>query len=207
MKKICFTFSAIFLISLCFVTISISHEIQQKSHINARQVESEFRQTARSDVQTGKLLAQLQTKNEKAQDERREKLYEMIAWRLIKYLALNEDQSTKFLPVFIESNKIRIKLINGRRKIVHATAKDIDDESVSIKDLQKQLARIEKIDKEIMKEHENFLKKSKEILDERQYIKLKLFEDKLKDDLYQRFRGRRSRNEAETERSKQNTRP
>lgn len=207
MKKICFTFSVIFLISLCFVTISISHEIQQKSHINARQVESEFRQTPRSDVQTGKLLAQLQTENEKSQAEKREKLHEMIAWRLIKYLALNEDQSTKFLPVFIESNKIRIKLINERRKIVRATAKDIDDESVSIKDLQKQLAIIEKIDKEIMKEHENFLKKSNEILDERQYIKLKLFEDKLKDDLYQRFRGGRSRNEAETERSKQNTRP
>ena len=207
MKKICFTFSVIFLISLCFVTISISHEIQQKSHIDARQVESEFGQTERSDVQTEKLLAQLHTENDKSQAEKREKLHEMIAWRLIKYLALNENQSTKFLPDFIESNKIRIKLINERRKIVHATAKDIDDESVSIKNLQKQLARIEKIDKEIMKEHENFLKKSKEILDERQYIKLKLFEDKLKDDLYQRFRGRRSRNEAETERSKQNTRP
>ena len=203
MKKICFTFSVIFLISLCFVTISISHEIQQKSHINARQVESEFRQTARSDVQTGKLLAQLQTENEKSQAEKREKLHEMIAWRLIKYLALNENQSTKFLPDFIESNKIRIKLINERRKIVHATAKDIDDESVSIKNLQKQLARIEKIDKEIMKEHENFLKKSKEILDERQYIKLKLFEDKLKNDLFQRFRGRRPRNQEENEKNNQ----
>ena len=207
MRKIWFTFSVIYLISLYFVTVSISQEIQQRTNIDTGQVENELRKTEQSDIQTMKLLAQLETENEKSQAERREKLYEMIAWRLIKYLALDEDQSTKFLPVFVESNKVRIKLINERRKLVHATTKDLDDESASINNLQKQLARIETIDKEIAKEHESFLKKSKSILDDRQYIKLKLFEDKLKDDLYQRFRGRRSRNEAETERSKQNHQP
>ena len=202
MKKICFTFSVIFLISLCFVTISISHEIQQKSHIDARQVECEFRQTERSDVQTSKLLAQLQTENEKSQAEKREKLHEMIAWRLIKFLNLNEDQSSKFLPVFKESNKKRFKLMGEHRKLVGTITKDLDDESVSTNDLKKQLTRIEKINKEIIKERENYLKKSEKILDERQYIKLKLFEDKLKNDLFQRFRGRPRRDEEDSERSK-----
>ena len=93
--------------------------------------------------------------------------------------------------------------MDEQRKLVGTITKDIDDESVSTNDLQKKLTRIETIDREILKEHENYLKKSKEILDERQYIKLKLFEDKLKNDLFQRFRGRRPRNQKENEKDNQ----
>jgi len=202
MKKTSFLFFVIFLTFLCSITISTSHEIQQKSHSNVSEVKNKVSLTDQHDVKTEMLFAQLQTENEKAQAERREKLHEMIAWRLIKFLNLNEDQSSKFLPVFKESNKIRFKLLDEHRKLAGIIAKDLDDESVSTNDLKEQLARIEQIDKEIIKERENFLKKSEKILNERQFIKLKLFEDKLKNDLFQRFRGRPRRDEEDSERRK-----
>ena len=43
----------------------------------------------------------------------------------------------------------------------------------------------------------DFLKKTEKILDERQYIKMRVFDEKLKYDLFRRFRDRDRRNDDE----------
>jgi hypothetical protein len=188
MKKTIIVFFGIFLIFLGTATISASYETQKNSQSMVSEVQNNIK-INENNTQTY-LLAQLQNDNDKEHNERREKLHEMIAWRLIKFLDLNEEQSFKFLPIFKESNEKRFQLIDEHRKLVGKIIKDIDDESVPESSLKEQLAKIEQIENEIIKERENYQIKTRKILNERQFIKLRLFEDKLKNDLFQRFRDR-----------------
>ena len=68
---------------------------------------------------------------------------------------------------------------------------DIEDESVSISELKDLVEKLDDIDASISKERNAFLEKAKEILDDRQYVKLVIFNDKLKKDLFNRFSARR----------------
>ena len=130
-----------------------------------------------------------------------EKFHEMIAWRFIKYLDLNEEQSAKFIPIFKDSNKKRNELNHKSSELVDKLADDIDNEAITTEELKRQLAEIKKINKELADERAMFLKKLENILNERQAIKLEIFEDKFKNDLFRSLRenNRRRRNDSEND--------
>ena len=169
MKKLFFTLFVTLLVFMCFVPFSTAQETKPESF-----------SPNQSDVNS-------------KHAEMQAKMRTMIMMRLVEYLDLNEDQSAKLFPVMKESNEIRNKLTKERGELIHEIRKNIDDESVSTKDLRKLVKELEKIDDEMLNEHKEFLKKSEKILEERQYIKLILFEDRLKEDLFQRFRSREPR--------------
>ena len=109
-----------------------------------------------------------------------EKVQSFIMMKLVEYLDLDEEQSARLFPLIRESNKIRSKLTKERMELINKIRKEI-----------------ERIDEQIVKGHKEFLNKSEKILDERQYIKLILFDDRLKEDLFKHFRSRdpRGRND------------
>lgn len=115
----------------------------------------------------------------------------MIIYRLVDQLDLDEDTATKFFPIYLTYINSRDKLIKERRELVHRVAEDADDESVSIKELKKNVAKLKEYEKSIEKERETFYDKAEKVLGERQYIKLIVFNDKLKEDLIARFRSER----------------
>ncbi len=127
------------------------------------------------------------------ENSKRKKFREMIALRLVEYLELNEDQSAKLFPLLRESHIARSKIIKERRELYKKLAKDVDDKSVSLKNLRKQIKELEENKNAEKKVHQEYLKKSKKFLDERQYIKLLLFEDKFKEDFLRRIRAMRDR--------------
>ena len=127
------------------------------------------------------------------ENSKREKFREMIALRLVEYLELNEDQSAKLFPLLRVSHIARSKIIKERRELYKKIAKGVEDKSVSIKDLRKQIKELEENKNAEKKAHQEYLKKSKKFLDERQYIKLLLFEDKFREDFLRRIRAMRDR--------------
>ena len=115
----------------------------------------------------------------------------MVMYRLVDHLNLDEDTATRFFPAYLAHANSRDKLLKEHRELIHEISEDADDESVSVKDLKKKVAKLKIVEKSMNIEREKFLEKSEEILDERQYIKLIVFNDKLKEDLISRFRSER----------------
>jgi hypothetical protein len=121
----------------------------------------------------------------------RGKIRQMVIWRLIDELDLSEDTSAKFLPVYKEYLERREENMKQSRDLIHKISENANNESVPIKTLREDVQKLTDIDKTLAQEREKFLKKSESILDERQYIKLIIFEDKLKGDFIERFREKR----------------
>ena len=112
----------------------------------------------------------------------------MVMYKLIEYLDLDEDTETKFLSTHLEFTNKHDKFHNEHRELIKTIAEQADDETVTVRDLNKKVERLKFLEKSKEAEKEKFLKKSKKILNERQYIKLIVFNDKLKQDLIARFR-------------------
>lgn len=115
----------------------------------------------------------------------------MIMWNLVDYLDLDEDAAASFFPIFNDHTKKRDEFTKQHRELVTQIVNDIEDESVSISELKDLVQKLDDIDASISKERNTFLEKAKEILDDRQYVKLVIFNDKLKKDLFNRFSARR----------------
>ena len=114
----------------------------------------------------------------------------MFMWNLVDYLDLDENTAESFFPLFNEHTKNRDKLTKRHRELVTQIVDDIEDESVSLSELKDLVKELEEIDISLRKDREMFLKKTKGILDDRQYVKLVIFDDKLKKDLFTRFSSR-----------------
>jgi len=119
--------------------------------------------------------------------ERGHKTRQMIMWNLIEYLDLDEETAVVFFPIFKEHNKKRHELTRQHMEIVAKIIADVSDESVSSKALKALVNKHEETAASIEKERTAFLEKSRKILDYRQYVKLVVFNDKLKKDLFNRF--------------------
>ena len=119
--------------------------------------------------------------------ERGFKTRQMIIWNLIEYLDLDEETAEGFFPIFKEHNKKRTELTRQHMEIVSKIVADVLDESVSSKDLKALVNKHEETADSIENERKAFLEKSRKILDYRQYVKLVIFNDKLKKDLFNRF--------------------
>lgn len=123
--------------------------------------------------------------------EDREKMQEMMVWRIVKYLDLNEDQSAKFLPIIKDFFGVNDKIRIEQRQILETLFKTVDDETVPVGDLKNNLARLLELREQEKKGQEAFLERVKGIINDRQFVKIRLFEDKLKHDLFRRFRNMR----------------
>lgn len=120
---------------------------------------------------------------------------QMIMWNLIEYLDLDEETAAVFFAIFKEHNKKRHDLTGQHMKIVSKIIADVSDESVSSKDLKALVKKHGETSASIEKERKAFLEKSRKILDYRQYVKLVVFNDKLKKDLFNRFSKRNTSKE------------
>lgn len=112
---------------------------------------------------------------------------QMIMWNLVEYLDLDEETAARFFPIFKQHNKKRTELTRQHREIVSKIVADVSDESVSSNDLKALINKFEETAASIEKERIAFLEKSRKVLDYRQYVKLVVFNDKLKRDLFNRF--------------------
>ena len=116
----------------------------------------------------------------------------MVMWSLVDYLNLNEETSAKFFPVYLGYINNRDKLLKEQRELIHTISDNVDNESIPIKNLEKDVEKLTQIGKSLNEDRNKFLEKAETILDERQNIKLIVFEDKLKYDLFDRFRSMRT---------------
>jgi len=118
--------------------------------------------------------------------ERHEKIREMIKERLVNFLELSSDQKAQILPFFQESFDTTSKLRSVRREKVREISDKIMDNAVTVNELEKHVNDLDSIDREMEKTQETFLKKSRKLLNDRQYIKLVIFQDWLKLDLMEK---------------------
>lgn len=112
----------------------------------------------------------------------------MIMYKLVEELKLDEKTATTFFPVYLAYTNDRDNLMRERSELSRKISQDADNDSVSIRNLKTTVEKLKKNEKSTDDLRETFLKKASSILDERQYIKLIVFNDRLKEDLMARFR-------------------
>ena len=121
-------------------------------------------------------------------DERGFRSRLMLMWRLVDYLNINEKTADAFFPVYMAYLKEHDRLTNEQRTVIKRLIDGIDTDKVPLKTLRGDVERLNKIENELRKSRETFLKKSESILDERQHIKLIIFEERIKEDIFRRLR-------------------
>jgi hypothetical protein len=115
-----------------------------------------------------------------------------------EYLKLDEAASRRFEPIFSEYAQTRGRLTREQMTIMRRIVQDADNSSVAVKDLQENARKYRELNRSLWQAREAFYRKSGEVLNERQSIKLIIYEDKVKDDLFRRMRqerGQRGSNE------------
>ncbi len=180
-------------IALCGSIAFAANDIHLGKYMNDTAKSSIIAQSSPDSGHSALHIAQARSPQNRSQPRDPEKFNEMIAWRIIKYLDLNEEQSDMFIPIFKESNKLRGSLMRKKDELVMKLAEEADNENVSIQELQKQLDDIKKLNQAIIDERSAFNEKMSRILTEKQLIKLEIFEDKFRIDLSKRFEENRQR--------------
>jgi hypothetical protein len=138
-------------------------------------------------------------KMESSEMSRHQKIHAMMVWNLVDYLNLNEEQSLRFFPLLKEYDNARERIMHEHRELTEKISSDLNDASVQIPEIRKEIEKLDKMNEEQLKGKNEFFKKSAQILDERQCLKLRLYEDWLKINLMQRFKPGREGDNAEFE--------
>ncbi len=116
---------------------------------------------------------------------------ELFYANLAKYLKLSEPVSRRFKPLFEEYGEARGKLFKENMDLVHTIIEKVEDDSVPVSELKTLSERYKAVNRSLWREREQFLRRASEMLDERQMVKLTVYEEKMKDDLFKKFRDRR----------------
>lgn len=116
------------------------------------------------------------------------KMRKFLYRNLEKYLGLDEAASKRFQPIFIEYGEVRGGLMREQHETYRKIDAVVDNESTPLADVQALAQKYSSIHKSLWQEREKFLKVSKKILTPRQMIKLLIFEDKMKEDIFRRMR-------------------
>ena len=132
-------------------------------------------------------------------DDSFQKVRTMVMYKLVEKLDIDEDTAAKFLPVFLTFMKQRDELHHEHRLIIREIIDGADDESVSIDTLKKKIENLEDNEKKLESIRKNFNDGAKKYLNERQVIKLRVFDDILKQDIIIEMRERRGRNSEDTQ--------
>lgn len=107
---------------------------------------------------------------------------------MVKYLKLNDAAAKRFQPIFIDYSEKRGKLMREHFEVTHKISDDVDNDSSPIADLQTLTKRYKAINRALWQEKDQFLKRSEDVLDARQMVKLTIYEDKMKEELFRRLR-------------------
>ena len=194
MKKFFISFIMIFFIFISFVLAknnnSIKDDLQIKSNFVKQTVVDEKATDTRKDLQELAQRPPDDMNHDDGRPDRFDRMREMIAWRYIEYLDLTEKQSVKFFPILNEFNRKRFEIMHQRQSLLNEIITNVEDESIATKDLKKKLNEIENLLESEVNEIKGFYKNTEKFLDDRQSIKLHIFEEKLKNDLFNQFRDR-----------------
>ena len=111
----------------------------------------------------------------------------MIMWHLVDYLQIDEDTAKVFFPIYSDYMKKRNDLMDEQRRLTESVSASVEDESSDVKALRKNAERLETIESDLVKLRRDFLHASEDRLTPRQYVKLFVFDEKMKNDLLRRI--------------------
>ncbi|MBN1291975.1 MAG: hypothetical protein JXB48_09060 [Candidatus Latescibacteria bacterium] len=114
----------------------------------------------------------------------------MIMWNLVDYLDMDEDTATNFFPIYNKHNEKRDELMKKHWELVNKIIDNVNNQSISVKELNNLINQLDKLNESIQEARESFLDDAKDVLNDRQFIKLVIFNDKLKKDLFNRYSSR-----------------
>jgi hypothetical protein len=71
--------------------------------------------------------------------------------------------------------------------LIRSIDKDADNPAVPIREMRERAQRLAEVKKSLITEREKYYQKAKAVLNERQQIKLLIYEDKVKEDIFRRL--------------------
>ena len=120
-----------------------------------------------------------------------ERMEMMIIWKLTEHLELTEDQAEKFFPNMREHQKQMSDIRKEEKELFTPLYKKIKkSEDISKLEANKLLKEIFNLTQKKSKALNNFVKKSGNILNPTQQIKLLMFEDQMKQQVKGRMKDR-----------------
>ena len=118
-----------------------------------------------------------------------ERMEMMMIWKLTDHLGLSQNQAEKFFPVMREHQKGLMEIRKEEMELFDPTfAKVKKGEKVSKSDLNKLLGNIKSFEEKKTKDRIDFIKKSGDILDPTQQVKLLMFEPTVKQQMQRRMK-------------------
>lgn len=109
-------------------------------------------------------------------------------WNNLKtFLKLDDNTAARFQPIFKEYSAIRGKLMREHNQLIRSIDRDADNPAVPLKELRDHARRLAEVNKSLIIEREKYYQKAKGVLNELQQIKLLIFEDKVKEDIFRRM--------------------
>ena len=118
-----------------------------------------------------------------------ERMEMMMIWKLTDHLVLSQNQAEKFFPVMREHQKELMEIRKEEMELFDPTfAKVKKGEKVSKSDLNKLLGNIKSFEEKKTKDRIDFIKKSGDILDPTQQVKLLMFEPSVKQQMQRRMK-------------------
>ena len=118
-----------------------------------------------------------------------ERMEMMMVWKLTDHLGLSQKQAEKFFPVMREHQKELMKIRKEEMELFDPTfAKVKKGEKVSKSDVNKLLGNIKSFEEKKTKDRIDFIKKSGDILDPTQQVKLLMIEPTVKQQMQRRMK-------------------
>ena len=122
------------------------------------------------------------------------KIRNMITWKLIDYLNLTEDQSSKFFPLWKEYTDAGREVRHQRRELYRKIEEGVENTDVSGEELLGLVKELMANEESERSRKQKLYRDSRDILDDRQYVKLIIFEDLLLAELLHDYRRENQRN-------------
>ena len=118
-----------------------------------------------------------------------ERMEMMMVWKLTDHLGLSQKQAEKFFPVMREHQKELMKIRKEEMELFDPTFSKVKKgEKVSKSDVNKLLGNIKSFEEKKTKDRIDFIKKSGDILDPTQQVKLLMFAPTVKQQVQRRMK-------------------
>lgn len=111
----------------------------------------------------------------------------MIMWQMVDYLDIDEDTAKDFFPIYSEYQRNRNELMEEQRRLTASITASVDDETADVDALKISAERLIEIESEMVDLKRAFLADSEDRLTSRQYVKLIVFDERMKNELLRRI--------------------
>ena len=120
-----------------------------------------------------------------------ERMEMMMIWKLTDHLELSEEQAEKFFPSMRLHQKQVLEIRKEEKELFSPTfAKVKKGDQISKSEINKLLNKVESFEQKKIKTRTDFIKKSGDILNPTQQVKLMMFEPHIRDQLQDRMKER-----------------